>query len=438
MDRLPARHLHALLSSLDPSVAAPALQPLERLVTRPRSSDGLIVAIVGASGVGKSEIVNALAGARVVTSGPLRPTTTEVGVWGAVDTAYLPGTRISDPEPLDDLALVDTPAAEHYPEAVSEVLDLVDAAIFVTSPERYADAITATLLSVVHDRGVPTLVVLSTDSPEPSGLEGLVEDAELKLGVPVDGVVGDEAGPLRLLLEDMVRDRDALIEQRDRAAATRCATLADDVAEVLAERVVASRIVVGKADEAFSRARVDRRQLAATADEVWDVAAPSIAAMVAGATDRAISDVAADVAADAVFSRTVADAAVSLPSIDQGAIDQWHRRTTDVSMSSIKRRWLHPLRSRVVRDEMWKLSIDFDRGPPKRVRKALRDQLPELRYDRGEALTVAVRDAGSKRIAAFKGDLDPSSRVSPTDLRTAADAVAATGLLPVKAADDVT
>ncbi|MFV9673460.1 MAG: GTPase, partial [Acidimicrobiia bacterium] len=359
MDRQPARHLHALLSALDPGVAAPALQPLERLVARPGSSDGLIVAIVGASGVGKSEIVNALADARVVTAGPLRPTTTEVAVWGAVDTAYLPGTRISDSEPLDELALVDTPAAEHYPDAVSEVLDLVDAVAFVTSPERYADAITEMLLSVVHDRGIPTLVVLSADSPEPSGLDGLVEDAELKLGTPVDVVVvGGDAADLRRHLDDMVRNRDALIDQRDRAAATRCAALADDVAGVLEERVVASRVVVGKADDAFSRARVDRRQLVATADEDWSVAAPSIAAMVAEATDRAISDVAADVAADAVFSRAVADAAASLPSIDQGAIDEWHRMTTDVSLSSIKRRWLHPLRSRAVRDEMWKLSID--------------------------------------------------------------------------------
>ncbi|MEA3510627.1 MAG: GTPase domain-containing protein [Actinomycetota bacterium] len=437
MDRQPAQHLHALLCALDPSVAAPALQPLERLVARPGSSDGLIVAIVGASGVGKSEIVNALADARVVTAGPLRPTTTEVVVWGSVDTAYLPGARISSPDPLDDLALVDTPAAEHYPDAVFEVLDLVDAVIFVTSPERYADVITEELLAVLHDRGVPTFVVLSTDSREFSGLEGLVEDAELKLGVPIDGVVGDDASPLRLLLNEMVRNRDTLIEQRDRAAAARCAALTDDVAGLLEEHVVASRIVVGKADDAFSLARVDRRQIAATADEEWYVAAPSIAVMVDGATDRAIGDVAADVAADGVFSRIVADAALSLPSIDQGVIDEWHRTTTNVCLSSIKRRWLHPLRSRAVSDEMWKLSIDFDRSPSNRVRKALRDQLPDLRFNRGEALTVALRDAGSDKIAAFIRNLDPSSRVSSAALRTAATAVAASGSLPGEMVDDV-
>ncbi len=437
MDRQPAQQLHALLSALDPSLAEPALQALERLVARPGAGDALIVAIVGASGVGKSEIVNALAGARVVTAGPLRPTTTEIAVWGDVAASYLPGTRVSDPEPLHDVALVDTPAAEHYPEAVTNVLDLVDAVMLVTSPERYADAVTATLLVAIRERGLPMMVVLSVGPRDPSGFEELVEDAQLKLGSPVDVIVGRDADPLKLLLNDMARNRDDLIEQRDRAAATRNWMRARDVAGVLEEHVVASRIVVGKADEAFARARVDRRQLAATADGTWDAAAPAIAAMTADATDRAISELAADVAAEDVFSRAVADAAVSLPSIDQGPIDDWHRSTTDLALASIKRRRIHPLRSRTVREEMWKLSVDFDRRPPKRVRKALREQLPELRFDQGAALTVALCDAGSARIAAFRTGLDPSSRVSPAELRAAADAVAMTGALPGEAPDDV-
>lgn len=437
MDRQPSRHLHALLSALDPSLAEPALQPLKRLVSRSGSGDALIVAFVGASGVGKSEIVNGLAGERVVASGPLRPTTTEIAVWGDVDPAYLPGTRISDPETLHDLALVDTPAVEHYPDAVASVLDLVDVVVFVTSPERYADAITVTLLSAIQERGIPTVAVLSVDGQDSSGFDGLVGDAELILGTTIDAVVGSDTSSLRLLLDEMVRDRDGLVEQRDRAAATRCATRAGDVAGLLEERVVASQIVVGKADEAFARARVDRRQLAATARDEWDLAVPVIAAMTADATDRAISELAADLATDDVFSRAVADAAISLPPIDQGPIDDWHRSTTELALASIRRRWLHPLRSRAVRDEMWKLSVDFDRRPPKRVRKALREHLPELRFDQGTALTVALRDAGLARIAAFRSDLDPSSRVSPVELRSAADGVAATGLVLGEASDDV-
>jgi hypothetical protein len=437
MDRQPAKNLHALLCALDPNLAEPALQPLERLVTRSWSGDGLITAIVGTSGVGKSEIVNALAGARVVTVGPLRPTTTEIAIWGDVDTAYLPGARISDPQPPNDLALVDTPAAEHYPDTVAAVLDLVDAVAIVVSPERYADATTATLLVAIRERGIPMGVVLSVGARDPSSFEELAEDARVKLGTPINVMVAEDVGPLRLLLDEMAGDREGLIEQRDRAAAGFCAIQTCEVAGVLEERTIESRIVVGKADEAFARARVDRRQLEATADAAWEVAAPAIAAMTAEATDRAIGELADDVAADEFFSRCVAHAAASLPPIDREPIDDWYRATTDLSLAAIKRRRLHPLRSRAVREEMWRLSVDFDRRPPKRVLKALRDRLPDFRFDRGTALTSAMRDAGAVRIAAFRTDLDPSSRVSAEDLRAAADALATSGSPRWEAGNDV-
>ncbi|MEA3501987.1 MAG: GTPase [Actinomycetota bacterium] len=437
MDRQPATSLHALLSALDPSVAEPALQPLERLVSRPGSADALIIAIVGTSGVGKSEIVNALAGARVVTAGPLRPTTTEIAVWGDVDTTYLPGTRVSGPEPPEHVALIDTPAAEHYPDTIVALLDNVDAVVFVTSPERYADATTATLLAGIRERGIPMRVVLSVDARNPSDLEELVEDTNVKLGTPVDVVIGEDVSPLRLLLDEMARGRDDLIEQRDRAAAAFCAMQTREVAEALEARISEFQPLTAMADEGFARARVDRRRLAAVADDEWDVAARTIAGMASESIDRVIRELADDVAGNEVFSRAVADATATLPSIDRRPIDDWYWATTDLALASIKRRRLHPRRSKAVREEMWRLSIDFDRRPPKAVRKALRDRLPDLRFDRGAAMTGALRDAGSARIAAFRRNLDPSGGVSADDLRVAADAVAASGSMLREVADDV-
>lgn len=437
MDRRPAQHLYTLLSALEPSVAEPALQPLERLVARPEAGGPLIVALVGASGVGKSEIMNALAGVVVVMAGPLRPTTTEITIWGDVDAAYLSGTRIADREPLDGLALVDTPAAEHYPETVATVLDLVDAVVFVASPERYADAMTATSLATIRERGIPMRVVLSTGAHGQASPDGFAEHVTVKMGMPVDVSVGEDVSLLRLLLDEMVRDRADLIGQRDRAAREFCAMRTREVAGVLEERIARSLIVVGRADEALARARVDRRELAAMADEEWEVAAPAIAAMISETTDRAIGELSEAVAADEISSRTVTEAAASLPPIDRGPIDDWHRATTESAVASITRRWLHPMRSRAVREEMWRLSIDFDRRPSTRVRKALSGRLPDLRLDRNAALTAALRDAGSAKIEAFRTGLNPSGRVSTGDLRVAADAVATGGLLPGEVADGV-
>ncbi len=437
MDPQPARHLLALLSALDPSVAEPAVQPLERLASRGGAADVLINALVGTSGVGKSELLNALAGSRVVATGPLRPTTTDVAIWGSVDPEYLPGTRISDPEGYDGLALVDTPAAEHYPDTVAAVLDRVDAVTFVTSLERYADAITATLLATIRERGIPMLVVLSIGPRDPSDFGWVDDDAGSKLETPIDLVVGEDMAPLRDLFDRLIDDRSAVMDERDRAAAVFSAARTREVAGAFEEQVVAFQVLVDKADDAFTRERVDRRRLADLADEEWEVTAPALAGMTADAADEAISELAADVAQDDVFSRAVADASLTLPSIDQGPIDDWYRETTDLALASMKRRWLHPRRSRAVRDAMWRLSIDFDRRPTKRVRRALRDHLPDLRFDGGVALTRALRDAGSARITEFKRALDPSRRVSPEDLRSAADAVEASGSPPSEADDDV-
>ena len=119
--------LHALLSDIAPELAEPALQPLERLVARGSAGDALIVAIVGPSGVGKSELINLLASSRVVTAGPLRPTTTEIAVWGDIADTYLPGRRVPGPNRPDRVVLIDTPPAEHYPDTIAGLLHLVDA-----------------------------------------------------------------------------------------------------------------------------------------------------------------------------------------------------------------------------------------------------------------------------------------------------------------------
>ena len=112
-----------------------------------------VVAIAGATGSGKSSIVNRLAGAELSTSSVRRPTTsvTHAAVWGQDDAGSLLDWleiqrrhTVENPDPaLDGLVLLDLPdhdstAVEHRLE-VDRLVKLVDVLIWVTDPQKYAD-----------------------------------------------------------------------------------------------------------------------------------------------------------------------------------------------------------------------------------------------------------------------------------------------------------
>jgi len=437
MDRQRAEQLHALLSDIEPESAEPALQPLERLLSRGSAGDALIVAVVGASGVGKSELINLLAGSRVVTAGPLRPTTTEIAVWGDIADTYLAGRRVPGPNRPDRVVLIDTPPAEHYPGTIAGLLHLVDAVLFVISPDRYADAITATLLETVRERGIPTRTVLSMVGLPPPDANRLMRDVEHKLGIELDAVVAQDVGPLRAVLTEMVSVRDAIVARRDRAATAFVAERTAEVVAALNNRAAEAQVLIDRAEAAFSDAGINRLELASAADLDWDDAALEITRLAREATDRAIARWTAGVARDGIAPHNDIDPGRWLPEIDPYPIDEWHHATVDVGRRAVKRRWLHPRRLRTVRDQLWRLSIDFGRRPTKKVRKALRDRIPDLRIERNASFVEAIGFAGSARIDAFLARLDPLGGVSPESIRDAATALTAgAGPVPKLVVDD--
>jgi hypothetical protein len=321
--------------------------------------------------------------------------------------------------------LIDTPPVEHYPDTVADLLHLVDAVLFVISPDRYADAITATLLDTVRERGIPTRVVLSMVGPPPPETNRLMRDAEHKLGVEIDAVVADDVGPVRAVLTEMVNVRDAIVARRNNAATAFTAVRAKEVVAALDIRAAEAQVLIDRADAAFARAGINRFDLASAADLEWSDAVLEIARLAREATDQAIAMWTAGVVRDGIAPRNEIDPGRWLPEIDPNPIDQWHQATVDVGRRATKRRWLHPRRSRAVRDQLWRLSIDFGRRPTTKVRKALRDQIPDLRIDRNGAFIEAIRLAGAARIDAFQARLDPLGGVSADAIRGAVAALAA-------------
>jgi hypothetical protein len=228
----------------------------------------------------------------------------------------------------------------------------------------------------------------------------------------------------------MVNVRDAIVARRDQAAAVFVGERAEEVVTTLAIRADEARVLIDRAGDEFSRAGIDQLELASAADLDWDDAALEIARLARDATDGAIAAWTAGVVRDGIAPHNEIDPGRWLPEIDLHPIEAWHQATIEVGRRAIKRRLLHPRRSRTVRDQLWRLSIDFGRRPTRKVRKALGDRIPDLRIERNAAFIESIRLAGGARIDAFEARLDPLGGVSPESIRDAATALAAGGKRP--------
>ncbi|MCS0604962.1 50S ribosome-binding GTPase [Streptomyces sp. LP11] len=149
---------------LDGHTLAEAGRVLDEAAARRKlSGRHTVVAIAGATGSGKSQLFNSLAGTPISETGVRRPTTAAPiacswsdGAAGLIDRLGIPGRLRRRPVQsaegegqLRGLVLVDLPdhdsAAVQHREQVDRILKLVDAVIWVVDPEKYADA-------VLHER----------------------------------------------------------------------------------------------------------------------------------------------------------------------------------------------------------------------------------------------------------------------------------------------
>lgn len=113
------------------------------------STRPLIVAFMGGTGVGKSSLLNRLAGKAIAKSGVARPTSKEVTLFfhQSVTLQNLPLTDIClanhDDEQQKNIVWIDMPDFDstnaHNKELVLSWLSHIDVLIYVVSPERYRD-----------------------------------------------------------------------------------------------------------------------------------------------------------------------------------------------------------------------------------------------------------------------------------------------------------
>jgi Dynamin family len=167
----------------------------EYLLPRVRDLEAPLVAVLlGSTGAGKSSLLNGLVGHRVSPSGVIRPTTRRpvVLVAPADADAFLAGRVLGamarddrlelvvDPSGFAGVAVVDAPDLDSVEtanrETADELLQAADLVVFVTTGQRYADAVPWDFLQRAHDRGVPLAVVVNRLPREERDRRAILDD----------------------------------------------------------------------------------------------------------------------------------------------------------------------------------------------------------------------------------------------------------------------
>ncbi len=253
--------LHTGADELDPAAVGRARRAVDKAEERMTiAGDHTVVALAGATGSGKSSLFNALVGADVAAIGARRPTTSRptAAVFGAGDAGPLLDwldvdarhvvEQTADDEvagTLDGLVLLDLPdfdsrVLSHRVEA-ERILELVDIFVWVTDPQKYADArLHDEFVSVLSHHGAVTLAVLnqadrlpaedvracSTDLRELLAADGIADATVL----PVSALTGQGLTELKQRLANAVASRAAARQRLSADVVTVAAALRKGVA----------------------------------------------------------------------------------------------------------------------------------------------------------------------------------------------------------------
>ncbi|MFT4147426.1 MAG: dynamin family protein [Micrococcaceae bacterium] len=160
---------------------------------RQYSADHTVVAFIGATGSGKSSLLNAIAGQKIARSAHTRPTTSEplAIMWDSAGSESLLNwlgvkeRHEMPPDPqMSGLILLDLPdfdsTSEYNRQVVDKLVGMVDVLVWVMDPQKYADAaIHQNYIQPWANEDAVTIAVLNqVDKIRPEERQGVIESVE--------------------------------------------------------------------------------------------------------------------------------------------------------------------------------------------------------------------------------------------------------------------
>lgn len=401
----------AMLTADEAKVLDDAIVSLEALASM-EGRDSL-VAVVGPSGVGKSYLVNLLAGEEASATGVVRPTTGAPVFVGSPPPEGLEGVHVPAAGLPRSVTVVDTPAWEHRRRVVEAVLSLADGVVLVLSPARYADRTVAELVGALP--AVPRLVILNRLDVQGPARTELIRDVERTFAPFLSVDEGDTE-----VLGHGWRDFAASLPPRDGArlrvlrvsAASGARRIAGAVTERSIELGSLASIVEGVDPPAVDAVR--------SVGPGWEATLADLVDSVDAAHrrfDEAVLSAAEGDMTERVHAR--------LPRWDQSVFeagaDRWRQGVEATFTDRAKVRWRRSAAVALISRSAWRVGVNPRAPVPARLRRVMGERLDPTIAESAASLDRLIADAVGERMRVWREAVAEMGAYAPGELLAAAD-----------------
>jgi hypothetical protein len=380
-------------------------------------SSPIAIVLVGSTGVGKSHLVNRIAGMDVAPVGVVRPTTTAVITAGSSGPAAI--DRASEYVYVSSMptgvAVVDTPPWGSDSSAVIAALSNADVGVIVVTPSRYADATSAELwaaLQIVPSRVVGLNRMRGTESERSEILASVSEQFD-----DADVLNLDEMGAEGNLVEELLerapdhRSRDGEVAIARAAAAQAGRYLAGVVTAISVDL----GILAGAVEDAAPSLTLDQ---GLTVRETWSETERDLVEAIAASVSE-LDQAIADSADSAVGVRVLRTMDTWQSSDVEDALIDWRTDVVSRFRSNATIRWRKRSTEQMIDRESWKIGVNRSVQVSSRVRRAMRSNLEPITIQSHDLLMSVFRDAVDERRDEWRKIVVEAAAFKPGELFTA-------------------